>query len=222
MSSESFLQLPREIRDRVYDFVFPGEAVLPVTISRKRRFLKPGPPCWKDFSNAEEKTPDEILALFYVNHQISAEAKVCFYGRHTITGQPSDLLCFIQGIGLCRDLIRNIEIHEACVFREFTYRRLMPQLLGKLSTLLHLRSVMVRMSETDFQSAQSRITEFGFGQLDQQVEITIHSFCMRHIFFDDGGALKHHSTSYVTVITWTQAEGSLEWKEVRREKPLDG
>ena len=120
MSPICFTDLPRENRDMIYKMVFgcicvhPNyryeEPVADDKHNRKRLYVQR---CLIEEQQPEHAFPNELLALFLVNRQISAEAILVFYEKTLFTGtKHSDdgLLSFIRGSGSHRvNMIRTLE-----------------------------------------------------------------------------------------------------------------
>ena len=57
--------------------------------------------------------PQHLLAILFVNHQISDEAAAYFYGKTMFDGGCRAVPAFIKGVGARRrDLIRNVAIMQ--------------------------------------------------------------------------------------------------------------
>ncbi len=136
MTSSPFLDLPREIRDLIYGWVFPpkGKHVRPadrglwMTVNLEddghptrfrldRGFLIFG----EEATSSKSKIfmipfARNLLELTLVNHQISAESVAYFYSTITFSGAPrlnSNLSNFLKGIGPSRrSFIRTIQLKE--------------------------------------------------------------------------------------------------------------
>ena len=196
-------QLPLEVRNRIYDFVFPWEKVVPKISPTKCRSLGPETSSW-----GAAQDPNKILALLLVDHQISAEYTTDFYSKHTFTGQPSDLVAFLQGIGDRRNLVRAVEVQEAEIFTEALYKQSMPFLSRILSELPVLRSLKLNMSKANFKPAQSTLSHFGISQLANRVTIKIrNSYSMPLV--------KRGSRYDRRINVWTRAADGLSWEHER-------
>ena len=87
MSAPTFTTLPREIRDRIYDFVWDfGQPVGPSGWSSKYM-----PRSMQRSSPFDSVPIHAMLALLHVNHQISAEAAAAFCGQRKFYSAPSTL-----------------------------------------------------------------------------------------------------------------------------------
>ena len=109
MASPDLLGLPRELRDRIYDFVYPYDNVHLEWMFWPRRegvAIKH----LRTHSGQTEK-PRELLALLSVNHQISEEAARIFFGKLSFVGRDRILKVFSHYIRPDqRGLIRSVEV----------------------------------------------------------------------------------------------------------------
>ena len=101
MSSTTFLTLPREIRDQIYEYFWELEQVVTP---------------WARHSDAyhpwEKEPADVSLSLFYINHQISAEAMVVFYSKRTFRLNIRYATKFLREVPLRQHLIRHISYYR--------------------------------------------------------------------------------------------------------------
>lgn len=207
MPPVSFIELPREIRDRVYDFVYDFNKVLLVKSLRKYLIIR------SSFRDKYPKvTPDEFLALLHVNRQISEEAQLSLYGKHTFEGQPSDLCHFLEGPGLRRFMTRRIEVGEVLFFSSDSYNEFFTELFVILSTLSHLRFVKVNMLAKDTETALSKLNKYGISQVNRSIEITMH--IKRRCYRAETSLLGW----YYVVDVWTLPSGKTEWKTMKIEE----
>ena len=204
-------QLPREVRERIYDFVFHWEKVVPKITTTKRKTLGPETSSW-----GAAKDPNEILALLLVNHQISAEYKMNFYSHHTITGQPSDLISFLKGIGTRHGLVRAVEVQEAEIFTETLYKQSMPLLVRTLSELSSLRSIKLKMSKVTFEAAQLQLRQYGITQVGKRVTITIHN--TSSVLRRDPSVSRYEQSFDRRIDMWTRPAGEEDWQDERGEE----
>ena len=198
-------ELPLEVRDRIYDFVFHWEKVFLKVWLTKRKIIVPETSSWGTAND-----PNDILALLLVNHQICAECQGNFYGNHTFTGQPSDLIAFLKGIVNRRNLVKAVEVQEAGIFLETLYTQSLPLLSRGLSGLPVLRSLKLNMSKATFKPEQSQVSQFGINQLGKQVTIIIRN----------NYSVRWNAPQRIDV--WTRAAGGRSWEYERgREESSD-
>lgn len=203
MSPPSLNTLPREIRDRIYDFVWDlGRDVslsAPLRIPRKRKFLP--------FDRFFAKT---MLALLHVNHQISAEAAFTFYGKRVFCSRSKQLLPFLGSIGLRRYLIRDIEVLEA----PDGSLRLPPQTFDILQTLSSLRSFTIKIRKTSFKTVQNHLVRIGVYKLTGRMDVNVHSERARDISYYELSGSKSIGLLERVIFTNTStcAKGETEWR----------
>lgn len=142
-------QLPREIRDSIYAYVFTTKEIRP--------------------ASEDESTLTHPLLL--VNRQISAEAAFSFYNNRVFIGHPHELLCFLERVGNRRNLINVVNIECFSLSRWYN---LMPQLFRLLSCMSGLRSVKLTMAERNLAAAQRQLRRMGLDLLMGQAETTIY------------------------------------------------
>ena len=215
MSSSSFLQLPRELRNKIYDFLFPWETLTPIIDELQDHVFLPSRP----FGSCSAPYAEEVLALLSVNRQISAEAKENFYRERTFSGEPSQLRDFLRGIGTRSHLVRIVEIKEsmALVSPKYSITYAMPSLVDVLKTLPLLRLIRVLASGKTMKSAQLFMEAYGLDQLAENVGIVI---CNRDLHLPEiqpgiGGTAY---TFYEMITVWDWAENKLQWRGTERKE----
>ncbi len=200
MPQVTLTQLPREIRDNIYDFVFTWNEVRPTRLRRNPRYAS----VYNDY-------PHQFPSLLLVNRQISAEAAPLFYGNRVWAGQAAELLCFLEKVGDRRNLIKAVEI------RSFTYLRplpCMPYLFSVLSSMSALHSVKLHVSGPTFEPAQTQLAAMGLNSLKGQVEVIIHN---HRGYIGDYCNGKWGNTYHDTI--WTRAASAMTW--VRGEEIVE-
>lgn len=229
MTSSPFLNLPREIRDQTYEWVFPfrtsfivpvcqglsltvnledGEAPTAFHLDRWFYICSQGvlPPL-KSRSHLKIHA-QQALNLMLVNRQISAEFAAYFYAALTFSGQPSassDLSYFIEGIGpFRRDLIKTIELYT-----RFDYR---PPLnfenFDLLCTLGNLQKVMIETTQKNTAIVQEAVIRGGIHKLKGRVEIVVRNTTKRVVKHRLGKILKFEE---LKTTVWACAKGQTKW-----------
>lgn len=202
MSLPPFITLPREIRDRIYDFVWDlGQEVSLSTPLRRTRSSKPGQGRKRKSSPFENVAADTILALLHVNHQISAEAASTFYGKRIFSVDIQDLTPFIEGIGLRRHLITDINVSDV--------------LEAKLrQTLSSLRSFTIKVNRQSLRLVQEYLIGIGVYKMTDRIDVTVHSECAMTLPYGEssGSSSVRLLESVVFTNTWKWAKGGNGWK----------
>ena len=225
MPSSPFLDLPREIRNQIYEWVFfPNCVYITPVIQGKAMCQNPNVPSQlldRGFSVFHKAgTPkalvipraQDILGLMLVNHQISAEAATSFYGKFIFRGRPSSqavLSSFIVGIGrFRRNLIKRIELDDRSgplrqsILFEF-------KILELLSTLENLQKLTIKTSVPRVARLQEALILGGIRKLTGRVDIVVRDTLE--------GRARHpleHIFSFVNLrtTTWTCAKGQTKWE----------
>lgn len=195
MSSPTFSTLPREIRDRIYDFVWDlGQTVSP-SLSLLRGVY--------DFNNLPA---DVVLALLRVNHQISSEAASTFYGKRKFYLSLNLLSPFLEGIALRRHLIKDVEVHDQYNFR-FPF-----QTFELFQDMDALRSFTMTIKQEPFNIFQERLADSGIYKITDRTEIIVHSERKFAVTCREYGIFTHHMEFVALTNIWTCAKGEREWK----------
>ena len=191
------MTLPREIRDRVYDFVWD----LKQTVWLSGWNPDYDPPSLRKIYPFPYVSANATLALLYVNHQISAEAMSVFYGKRKFCFRPDQLMPFLEGVALRRHLIKDIEVSE------ILSRQLPPQTFEYLRTLHGLRSFTVRMDIESVKEVQEVLVNAGIYKLTDLMKVTLHSRYGMHLGFREYDPLEY----VIFTNIWTCAKGEREW-----------
>lgn len=195
--------LPREIRDQIYECVYPSRTHLPVT-----RFI------WRNANYLEVEKA--IFALRLVNRQVSVEATFHFYSSSIFYGESFNLLYFLERIGERRELIKWIELknllpdptddnqdeEEACV----------SQLFEKINGLPTLQTITIQIIEDDLEGIWARLSGWNIWQVNSHVEIVVRNRSFRDVnrqpLFND----RRHEEVRPNVSIWRRARGATEWR----------
>lgn len=197
MSSPTFTTLPREIRDRIYDFVWDlGKTVSPKLWSQR---------CVRGFENFPT---DVVLALLRVNHQISAEATSTFYGKRKfkypfLAGHRTHKFIALRG-----HLIKAFEMY----FNPSHMCWNCPQTFDTLQVMDALRSFTIWIAHETPKNILEYLAGSGIYKLVDRMEVTVRS--ERTIVLDRRKyGVTTHWEEYVTLThKWTCEKGKREWK----------
>lgn len=177
MRLRTFFDLPQEIRDEIYGYVFECDTVSPCakntnnqlrkrlvvnhTIHRGQRFL----PSYR---------PNDVLALLLVNRQISTEAAQCFYGNTSFSGTVDNVYLFLKGIGPeRRNMVRTIILPpQLCSIERTAHLRLCDLLI----TLKSLRTVQLSFSSPDMSAVRKALFNTGVCRLMGNVDWVLYNF----------------------------------------------
>ena len=231
MASSTFLELPREIRDQIYEWAFFPDCVYITPIFQatyqnpddSSRLLKKG------FSvSCEARTPktlvipwaQDVLGLMLVNNQISAEAAASFYGKFIFRGRPSShgvLSSFIIGIGpFRRNLIKRIELDDRSepIRQSILFE---VKILDLLSMLENLRSLTIETSIP--RVLQESLILGRIRKLTGRVEILV-----RNTLESKARHPLEHVFSFINlrISTWTCAVGQTRWETGTRTEIVVG
>ena len=232
MSRSSFLRLPRELRDRIYDFLFPWETITPMVYGDEdhedRVFLPPS--TYFFLSSTIALYPDKVLAIFLVSHENAAEAKQNFYANTTFSGFPAALEHFLCGIGDRKDLIRSVEINEHHYLpdlRSDKFHTSLPSLLEELRTFSRLRSVRLLTSRKSLISrhtedaAQYHLSRYNCLLPDIVDVFAYNSVVCRANNADLQSDVDSHECRALELITiWSWAADTKKWTLTKRTKRL--
>lgn len=177
--SSALLGVPREVRDRIYDYHFQCDSEYPVQLLLQAH--PTGHMIYLDPIGTFDSHPaDKVLALLHVNHQISIEAACRFYGKRTFSGTPEDLSVFLRGIGQRRKLLRKVEIYSRTGNSEI-YLTNLRDLLSDMSTLGALTLCQFRMAEDEhsYQSVYQSLIDSGIHKLGCELEVCNQRSCLR-------------------------------------------
>ena len=209
------LNLPLEIRDRIYDFVFEGKKVRPITLDKgiKKHILLGNQVTLWTWARAP-RTPNDVLALLFVNHQISDEVMSNFYGSHIIMGTRKHLGIFVDGIGNRRDRIRSVELTEVPESPDaaegewqWQWRGHGDRLLDNLMRMPLLQTVRIHTACREIMEAEGNVKELGFHRLDKSIDI-VHI----NVSSQDGVDIHTHKCFHINAINiWKKAKDSSEW-----------
>jgi hypothetical protein len=177
MVLRTFFDLPREIRDQIYRYVFECDAVSPCaktsnnrprkrlvfnrTVRRGQRFLP-------------SYCPNDVLALLLVNRQISTEAALSFYGNTSFSGTLDDMYFFLKGIGpQRRNMVRTINLPPQLYSAEKAAHL---RLYNLLLTLQSLRRVQISFSTPDMSIVRKALLNTGVCRLMGIVDFVLYNF----------------------------------------------
>lgn len=231
MTSSPFLNLPRELRDQIYEWVFPfrnsfivpvcqgllltvnleeDRAPTPFHLDRWFHICSQGAVSSLKSKRRLKIQAQQVLKLMLVNRRISAEFAAYFYGALTFSGAPSvssDLSYFIEGIGPSRrDMIKTIELDD-----RFDYRP--PLDFGNFDTLCmlgNLQKVTIETTQTNTPLVQKAIVRGGIHKLKGRVEIVVRNTTKRVAKHRLERILKFEE--WKTTV-WTCAKGQAKWTQ---------
>lgn len=171
-----FTTLPMEIRNLVYGHVFDFTSItLQPGGTGKSLLLTPLPGRDDGFYNMSD--PSEILALFFINSQISDEAAIFFYGKMHFTGQWREIRNFVNGIGpLRRAVVRNVEISRTASL-PFDFDG--GENLELLTRLPSLRKVRITASVQSFSGLIDELFGGGLMEIVGEVETIVYNIVYR-------------------------------------------
>ena len=215
-----FLDVPREIRDAIYESVYkkgdPDKRIHVLPRIRNYYIVRGA-----DF-RYDIPIPETILALLRVNRQVSAEVAFNLYGRHTFVGRLNDLSIFIQGLRGCKALVKKVEVTS--IFEVLTpgHIGLLPSVFDTLECLSNLKTLKVNAETGLPEKALAKPVDYGFGQFARKLELTIVIQYFDHYFHhgplpqseyvDDRGFQK---------MTYRRGKDQLEFKaQVFKQPPL--
>jgi len=169
MSSANLLGIPRELRDRIYYFVYPNWHL----------FVDED----NDDGREEENTiarkctaetliflvPPKLLALFSVNRQISGEAAKSFYGTHNFVGMRYIMKKFFGVIAPHhRSLVSTVQILES----SDSPPQLIQDAIGNLENLQRLR-IELRDSRFVIKNLEERLMKLGVEGFMDRMEFIV-------------------------------------------------
>jgi len=195
MPPVTLLQFPREIRDRIYDFVFTWKEIYPACIGENRK-------------NACSDNPTRTPSLLLVNHQISSEAAVSYYGNRVWAGQPPHMLRFFENLGGCRNLIKVVKVNYSSMK---SWIVCFPQLFGLLSCLSGLRLVKLMMMVYNLETAQKQPAFMALGLLKDHVEVAVYNEIFHAVESDNARGYT------IREIIWRRAAGAKIWVQEREK-----
>ncbi|KAL2045244.1 hypothetical protein N7G274_002327 [Stereocaulon virgatum] len=169
--STPFLNLPREMRDAIYESVYkkgdPDKRIHVLPRVRNYYIVRGA-----DF-RYDIPIPETTLALLRVNRQVSAEVASNLYGRHTFVGRLNDLSTFLQGLRGCKALVKKVEVTS--IFRVLTpgHIGLLPSVFDTLECLSNLTTLKVNAEANYPEGALTKPVDYGFGQFARKLDITI-------------------------------------------------
>ena len=202
MSSPTFTTLPREIRDRIYEYVWDLErdvTALGIAMSSSEREFHP-------FCGISDAT----LALLHVSHQISTEAAPIFYGKQTFLLDYCEPGPFLNGISLRRHLIKKIEVSWTELKSWST-----PQILDLLQNMSGLRSFTIRTKIRGTEEVPRYLDGVDLYKFTDCMNVTLYSESKQYLYFPTGNELTDTYECVVFANVWTCAKGEREWKRQR-------
>ena len=204
--SSTFTTLPLEVRNEIYSHVFGYDSImLSSSDTGKHLLLFPSPQKTDGFYGKSD--PQRILAILYVNHQISNEAAAYFYGKTTFRiGEWGAVTAFIKGIGARRrDMVKSVTI---------SYPNLLAlrvdngETFELLSRLPGLRKVRVSTSVQNFTQLQNDLTRGGILEFAGEVEIAVYNTHGDTKVINSTPCVKQlYNDKYV----WRCARGTTQW-----------
>lgn len=177
MTLRTFFDLPREIRDKIYGYVFECDAVSPFvkfTRNQRRKRLVFNYAVRRGQRFLPSYRPNDVLALLLVNRQLSTEAAPCFYGNTTFSGTLDNMCFFLEGIGhQRRNMVRTINLPpQLCSAGKAAHLRLYDLLI----TLQRLRTVQISFSSPDMGTVRRALLTTGVCRLIGIVDFVLYNF----------------------------------------------
>ncbi len=177
MVLSTFFDLPREIRDKIYECILEYDAVGPyencsINGARKRMIVNPAILRGQTFLPSYR--PNDVLAILLVNRQISTEAASCFYGNTTLSDTYNTMFPFLKGIGSQHmNMVRTVELlPAACNYETAAHLRLYKLLI----TLQSPRIVHIIFSVPDSGTMLKAIYNTGIFKLIGVVDLVVYNF----------------------------------------------
>lgn len=210
--SSSFTTLPLEIRNEIYSHVFDYDSVMPLSHDDYKHLILYPAPQETDVCYGDD--PQDLLAIFYVNHQISDEAAAYFYGKKTFRGEWNAIATFIKGIGARRrDRIRSVAIWHPDLLTSFSD---IVETFELLSRLPNLRKLRVSAFVHDFTQLQNKYMRGGILELAGKIDIAVHS-TYDDVMLNSSTSIKQiYNDSYV----WRCATGTTQWTGGERVRKI--
>lgn len=235
MTSFPFLNLPREIRDQIYEWVFPfkssfivpvcqglsmtvnleddDETPTPFHLDRRFYVCSQGAVSSLKCKHRFKIQAQQVLKLMLVNRQISSEFAAYFYASLTFSGRPSalsDLSSFIKGIGpFRRDLIKTLDLDA----RISSHPPLDFGDFDLFCTLGNLQKVTIETSQPDTAIVQKALIRGGIHKLKGLVDLAVRNTTKRVVIHRLEEILKFEEWK---TTTWTCAKGQTKWTGVTR------
>ena len=203
--SSRFTTLPLEIRSEIYSHVFRYDSIMPLSYhTEKRLLLSPLPQRTDGFCGKFD--PQHILAILYVNHQISDEAVAHLYGKTTFRGEWGMITAFVKGIGARRrDIIRSVAISEPDLLASPFDDGDTFELLRRLPSL---RKFRVSTSVGDFTQLQNELVRRGILELAGTVDITVRNTYGETTLSSSTPPVRQ---MYLDTYVWRCARGTTQW-----------
>ena len=202
MSPPTFITLPREIRDIVYQFVWdldPANGPKSASPCRIHFLCKLCP---------SHRFPADItLALLHVNRQISAEAALVVFGKRTFCLDIKGVIPFLRGFSHRLDLIKNIEVEETSLNFLRTYGKTFTVLSaagGPQSLTLSIDTLGAR--KRPFERALERLATLGIHHITDRMNVTVRFVGRIRLGYSEGFPSAIEFTD-----TWTYAQGERQW-----------
>ncbi|CAD6592422.1 MAG: hypothetical protein ASARMPREDX12_006079 [Alectoria sarmentosa] len=215
--SPAFTTLPLEIRNQIYSHVFDFDRIRPVVEGdfRKRLLFHSLPKLRPSEDVYLKNDAQHILALLFVNHQISDEAASHFYGKTKFCGYWREVADFVNGIGARRrNLVRSVEIsHPSWLAFDFKNNDFF-ELLGGLA---NLRMVRITASVLDFTHLKNEFIQGRILELAGKVDISVYSSCCINKPSDSTPPVgQYYKDSYL----WSCAKDTTQWTGGERIRTL--
>lgn len=201
----TFTTLPREIRNRIFDFVWDlGQSVAPSGWSS--RYMPRSMRRKRPFASVRMNA---MLALLHANRQISAEAADTFYSQRKFYSAPNQLIPFLEKIGFHRHLIKDIEVLQVPEYE----LRFPAQTFNFLKSLDGLHSFTMKIHTGSFHRLQEHLVEAGIHKLIDRIVLTVrteHTSTLHSTIASPPSILINEGILFTN--TLTREKGGKEWK----------
>ena len=210
--SPTLTTLPLELRNEIYSHVFNYEDI--VVNDRHLLLYKTSNLYDHDFFTKFD--PQRILALLYINHQVSDEAAAYFYAKTNFCGQWPEIASFVKGIGARRrDLIRSVHISQPSGIKSLFNGDIIVELL---SGLPNLRKVCILTSGSDFTPLQNELVQGGISKTAEKWDTEIHNLRFGTKRCDSPTIFQGYTDKYV----WRYVRVSAQWTGGERVRTITG
>ena len=203
----SLLQLPREVRDRIYEYAY-GYVLEFETISKLGAYDIGQRSFSPNIMGLQGQNKDQSVALIAVNRQISAEVGHLLYYKTTFEGPAFRICSFLESLGRWRHRVQRLIISD--VFNAGS-SHFLPQIFKLLPTLTGLNSVQLHTRDEDIDSTQQVLIEDGICKLTGCMDVAVikRRLINHREHFND--VPSEVCTEYWTI--WSCAKNKMIWKK---------
>lgn len=212
--SPTFTTLPLEIRNQIYSHVFDFDRIRPFVGNLRERWLFQSLPKPSEHIYLKNDA-QRILALLFVNHQISDEAASYFYGKTKFRGDWREVADFVKGIGARRrDLVRSVEISHRS-WQAFVFEN--DESFDLLGGLANLRTVRITASALEFTHLKNKLSQGRILELVGKIDISVYDSCFIKKLSDSTPPVEQcYGDSYL----WSWAKDTTQWTGGERIRTL--